>query len=239
MKLLEPSAPTLQPQKKSITELDINDRPREKFMTSGGSSLSAAELLAILVGSGNDKENAVTLMQRILSDCNGQLTTLGKRSIEELCAYHGIGPAKAVTILAACELGARRGAEGLQEEQFNCSEKLYRFFYEKLHDLPIEEAHVLLLNHNLRFIRSVMVARGGIDGTTIDIRVILREALVSNAVHIALCHNHPSGYPEPSAADDVITQQLKRACREVDLWFIDHIILADTQYYSYADQNRL
>ena len=122
MKLLEPSAPTLQPQKKCITELDINDRPREKFMTSGGSSLSAAELLAILVGSGNDKENAVTLMQRILSDCNGQLTTLGKRSIEELCAYHGIGPAKAVTILAACELGARRGAEGLQEEQFNCSE---------------------------------------------------------------------------------------------------------------------
>ncbi len=221
MKLLEPSAPTLQPQKKSITELDINDRPREKFMTSGGSSLSAAELLAILVGSGNDKENAVTLMQRILSDCNGQLTTLGKRSIEELCAYHGIGPAKAVTILAACELGARRGAEGLQEEQFNCSEKLYRFFYEKLHDLPIEEAH------------------GGIDGTTIDIRVILREALVSNAVHIALCHNHPSGYPEPSAADDAITQQLKRACREVDLRFIDHIILADTQYYSYADQNRL
>lgn len=239
MKLLEPSAPVLHSQKKSITELDINDRPREKFMATGGSSLSAAELLAILVGSGNEKENAVTLMQRILSDCNGQLTTLGKRSIEELCAYHGIGPAKAVTILAACELGARRSAEGLQTEQFDCSGKLYRFFYEKLHDLPIEEAHVLLLNKNLRFIRSVMVARGGIDGTMIDIRVVLREALVSNAVYIALCHNHPSGNPTPSGADDGITQQLKRACREVDLVLIDHIIVADTQYYSYADHNRL
>lgn len=239
MKLLEPSAPALHPAKKSITEMDINDRPREKFMASGGSVLSAAELLAILVGSGNEKENAVTLMQRILSDCGGQLTTLGKRSIEELCAYHGIGPAKAVTILAACELGARRSAEGLQAESFDCSEKLYRFFYEKLHDLPMEEAHVLLLNKNLRFIRSVMVARGGIDGTMIDVRIVLREALVSNAVHVALCHNHPSGNPHPSGADDAITQQLAQACRTLDLKFIDHIIVADTKYYSYADHCRL
>lgn len=239
MKLLEPSTPALKTNKKSIAEWDIADRPREKFMLQGGGELNAAELLAILVGSGNDKEDAVTLMQRILKDCNNNLTTLGKRSIEELCAYHGIGPAKAVTILAACELGARRASQGLEEEQFDSSEKSYRFFYEKLHDLPREEVHLLLLNQNLRFIRCVMVARGGIDGSTIDIRVVLREALVSNAVNLVLCHNHPSGFAQPSTADDFVTQQLKAACQTLQLRLIDHIILADTNYYSYADHCKL
>ena len=117
-------------------------------------------------------------MQRLLDDCRGSLKRLGKRSIEELCAYRGIGPAKAVTVLAACELGARRHTEDADTEQFDCSQKIYRFFYEKLRDAPVEEAHVLLLNNNLRFIRSVQVCRGGIDSTTVDVRIVLREALV-------------------------------------------------------------
>ena len=191
MKLLEPSSPAFDhPRKKAIHEWDTGDRPREKFMNEGADALSPAELLAILVGSGNDREDAVTLMQRLLDDCRGSLKRLGKRSIEELCAYRGIGPAKAVTVLAACELGARRHTEDADTEQFDCSQKIYRFFYEKLRDAPVEEAHVLLLNNNLRFIRSVQVCRGGIDSTTVDVRIVLREALVSNAVHIALCDNH-------------------------------------------------
>ena len=213
MKLLEPSSPAFDhPRKKAIHEWDTGDRPREKFMNEGADALSPAELLAILVGSGNDREDAVTLMQRLLDDCRGSLKRLGKRSIEELCAYRGIGPAKAVTILAACELGARRQTEDADTEQFDCSQKIYRFFYEKLRDAPVEEAHVLLLNNNLRFIRSVQVC---------------------------LCHNHPSGNPQPSRADDHLTDELRRACDAVQLRLIDHIVLADGNYYSYADAGRL
>lgn len=203
MKLLEPSSPAFDhPRKKAIHEWDTGDRPREKFMNEGADALSPAELLAILVGSGNDREDAVT-------------------------------------VLAACELGARRHTEDADTEQFDCSQKIYRFFYEKLRDAPVEEAHVLLLNNNLRFIRSVQVCRGGIDSTTVDVRIVLREALVSNAVHIALCHNHPSGNPQPSRADDHLTDELRRACDAVQLRLIDHIVLADGNYYSYADAGRL
>ena len=174
-------------------------------------------------------------MQRLLDDCRGSLKRLGKRSIEELCAYRGIGPAKAVTVLAACELGARRHTEDADTEQFDCSEKIYRYFYEKLRDAPVEEAHILLLNNNLRFIRSVQVCRGGLDTTTVDVRIVLREALVSNAVHVVLCHNHPSGNPQPSRADDELTFELQRACDAVQLRLIDHLVLTDGNYYSYAD----
>ena len=132
-----------------------------------------------------------------------------------------------------------RQTEDADTEQFDCSQKIYRFFYEKLRDAPVEEAHVLLLNNNLRFIRSVQVCRGGIDSTTVDVRIVLREALVSNAVHIALCHNHPSGNPQPSRADDHLTDELRRACDAVQLRLIDHIVLADGNYYSYADAGRL
>lgn len=240
MKLLDPSpVADDRPRKKAIHEWATGDRPREKFMNEGAEALSAAELLAILVGSGNDREDAVSLMERLLSDCRGSLKRLGKRTLEELCAYRGIGPAKAVTILAACEIGARRHSEEVDTEQFDASEKLYAFFYEKLRDTPVEEAHVLLLNQNLRFIRSVCVSRGGIDTATVDVRIVLREALVSNAVHVAFCHNHPSGNPHPSHADDRLTEELRRACDLLTLRFIDHIILADGCYYSYADHGRL
>lgn len=238
--LTEPSMPALDaPRKRAIHEWSADERPREKFMTDGGDSLQAAELLAILVGSGNAREDAVTLMQRILADCKGSLRRLGRMSIPELCAYNGIGPAKAVTILAACELGVRHAAEEVDTERLDTSEKIYRFFYPKLRHLAVEEAHVLLLNRNLRFVRSVMIGRGGIDSASVDVRVVLREALVSNAVHVAFCHNHPSGSCRPSPQDDRLTADLKRACEAVRLIFIDHIVLADGCYYSYADEGRL
>lgn len=228
-----------EPRKKAIHEWEIHERPREKFIEAGGELLSSAELLAILVGSGNDREDAVTLMQRMLDDCRGSLKRLGKRSVEELCAYRGIGEAKAVTILAACELGARRHAEDVDIEQFDNSRKIYDYFYDKLRDLSVEEAHVLLLNQHLRFIRSVLVGRGGINTATVDVRVVLREALVSHAVHVVFCHNHPSGNPYPSAADDRLTADLKKACEAVSLRLIDHIVLSDGHYFSYADKGRL
>ena len=239
MKLLEPSAPTQKPQKESIKHWDVDERPRERFMGGNRDTLSPAELLAILVGSGSAKEDAVTLMRRILDDCNGSLRLLGRKSIEELCAYNGIGPAKAITILAACELGVRHEREEFRPQLFHSSEDIYNHFYPRLRGRSTEEVHALYLNQQLGFIRSVMISRGGIDASLCDLRVVLREALVCDAVHVALCHNHPSGNKTPSRADDDLTRRLAQACSTVQLKFIDHIVLIDGNYYSYSDAGKL
>lgn len=227
------------PRKKAICEWDESDRPREKFMVEGSHELRPAELLAILVGSGNAEEDAVTLMQRILDDNKGSLKRVGQLSIPELCRYKGIGPAKAVTILAACELGVRRAMEGVDTERIDTPEKIYHYFYPKLRNLNVEEAHILLLNQRLGLIRSVMIGRGGLDRTMVDVRIVLREAIMGNAPHIALCHNHPSGDCTPSVADNKLTSDLKKACDTVGIKLIDHIVFADGNYYSYCDEGKM
>lgn len=227
------------PRKKAICDWDVNDRPREKFMAEGGQKLKAAELLAILVGSGNAEEDAVTLMQRILDDHKGSLKRVGQLPISELCRYKGIGPAKAVTILAACEFGVRRALEGVDIAKLDSSEKIYHYFYPKLRHLEVEEAHILLLTQRLGVIKSVMIGRGGLDRTMVDIRVALREAIVGKAPHIVLCHNHPSGDCTPSAADNKLTSDLKRACDIVGIRLIDHIVFTDGNYYSYCDEGKI
>ncbi len=226
--------------KLSINQWDEADRPREKLASEGAATLSNAELLAILIGSGSAKESAVELMRRILADCNGSLTRLGRMEISELCAYNGIGPAKAITLMAACEVGRRRAAEPPEEKpRMSASADIYRHFRPLLEDLPREECHVMLLNTQLRLISSRCIGKGGLSTTLADIRIILRDALLGSAAAIALCHNHPGGSLRPGREDDELTSRLKQAAETMQIRLIDHIIIADSGYYSYADEGKL
>ena len=223
----------------SVKQWDEADRPREKLMAHGAETLTDAELLAILIGSGSAKESAVELMRRLMSDCRGSLRRLGRMSVGDLCSYTGIGEAKAVSILAACELGRRRAQE-LPEERLRLDtpQTLYKY-YRRLEDNDREEFHVLLLNQHLHALRSVCVSRGGLTATSADIRLILHEALIAKAPCMAVCHNHPSGNPQPSKVDDQLTSRLLQAAQLMDIRLIDHIIIGNACYYSYQEQNRL
>lgn len=226
--------------KLSITDLQTDDRPREKFMRLGASHLSEAELLAILIGSGNTEENAVQLMQRVLTDCGGSLNALGRMNIDDLCRYRGMGSAKAITLLAACELGRRRMSEEVKlNDRFDSAENVYRYFLGKMQHLDVEECRVMLLNTQLRYVADCCLSRGGIGQTVVDIRLALKQALLHNATRMILCHNHPTGVAQPSADDDHLTQKLKRAAETLDLRLLDHVIVADAGYYSYAEHGRL
>ena len=199
--------------------------------------LSDAELLAILVGSGSTKEDAVTLMKRLLSDSNNSLNTLGKMTIRQLCDYNGIGEAKAITILAACELGKRRQME-LPEERpdLGTASYIYNHMHPILQDLDVEEFWLLLMNQNHRLIKKIRISHGGITEVAVDIRIIIREAVLANATILAVCHNHPSGNLRPSQMDNFITNNLKNACDMMRIHFLDHIIITDGHYYSYHEE---
>lgn len=228
--------------KLSINKWAEEDRPREKLMRLGPSALSNAELLAILIGSGSQDESAVDLMKRVLADCDNNLNTLGKKTIAELTdgSYKGMGPAKAITILAACELGKRRQAEKAEErKQLNSATAIYEYMHPRMQDLSEEEAWVLLMNQNFKLIKAVQLSHGGITETAVDIRVIIKNALLCNATVVALCHNHPSGNARPSGDDDRITQKLKKACEVMRLYMLDHLIITDGRYYSYSEEGRL
>lgn len=227
------------------TKLNINqwaeeDRPREKMAAQGAQALSNAELLAILIGSGSTKESAVELMKRVLNDCNNNLNTLGKKSIEELTAYNGVGPAKAITILAACELGKRRQMEKAEERaDLRSADAIYNHMHPIMQDLDVEQAWVLLMNRNFKLIKKLCISHGGLSETAVDVRIIIREALLANATIIVLCHNHPSNNTRPSADDDRLTKKLKEACDTMRLYLADHVIITDGGYYSYNDEGRL
>ena len=226
--------------KLSIREWPEDDRPREKVMRNGVASLSKSELLAILIGSGNAEESAVELMKKVLASCNDSIAELSKLTVEELCRFKGIGSAKAITIIAACELWKRR-KEDDREEHFvvRTSQDVYDYFYPLLCDLVIEECHVLLLNNMNRVIDSVKVGSGGYTGTTVDIRYVLREALLKRATGLVLCHNHPSGSLKPSTEDDKLTRSMASACGVMNIRFLDHIIFTDRRFFSYKDEGRL
>jgi len=227
-------------EKLSITQWNEADRPREKLMAQGPQALSSAELLAILIGSGSPSESAVDLTRRLLSDCRDSLKRLGRMTVAELCQYNGIGQAKAVTIMAACEFGRRRASEmDSQKPQIASSADIFQFYIERMQDLPIEEFHVMLLTQNLRFIDSKLVSRGGISSTAVDVRVLLKEALLAGATCIALCHNHPGGGLRPSLEDDKLTQRIKQAAELLNIRVIDHLIISEGRFYSYADEGKL
>ena len=223
-----------------INEWAEEDRPREKMMQQGASSLSNAELLAILIGSGSSEETAVSLMRKVLDGYGNNLSDLSKATVEELCTYKGIGPAKAITLLAASELGKRRREETPRErQQIRNSEHIYRYFYPLMCDLPIEECWVILLNQAAKIIQAVKISSGGIASTQVDIRCILREALIKRATSLILCHNHPSGNIHPSGDDDRLTQSLFQAAKVMNIRMLDHVIVTDGAYYSYADEGRI
>ena len=226
--------------KLNINQWAEEDRPREKLMRLGPSALSDAELLAILVGSGSPKEDAVTLMKRILGDCKNNLNTLGKRSIHDLCQYNGVGPAKAITIMAACELGKRRQAEKPEERpDLGTATRIYNHMHPKMQDLDTEEFWLLLMNQNFRLIRELKIAHGGISEVAVDVRILLKEALLCNATIMAVCHNHPSGNLRPSQADNDLTRSIQRACQVMRIHFMDHIIITDGAYYSYSEEGKI
>ena len=226
--------------KLNITQWAEEDRPREKMMRLGADALSSAELLAILIGSGSTKESAVDLMKRILNDCHNNLNTLGKSSIDELCQYNGIGEAKAISILAACELGKRRQLE-TAEERPDCgtATRIYNHMHPVMQDLDVEEFWILLMNQNYKLIKKMRVSHGGITEVAVDIRIILKEVLLANATILAVCHNHPSGNLRPSKEDDALTESLQKACRVMRIHFLDHVIVTDGHYYSYHEEGRL
>ena len=227
-------------EKLNINQWAEEDRPREKMMLHGVSALSNAELLAILIGSGNTEYSAVELMRKVLNDYHNNLSELGKASIDELCRFKGIGPAKAITILAASELGKRRKEEGVEERRSILSSKdVYECLYPLMCDLPTEECWVLLLNQASKLIDKVKISAGGLSATAVDVRCILREALLKRASAIALCHNHPSGSIRPSREDDLLTKQVAQASECMNIRFIDHVILTDGAFYSYADEGRI
>ena len=224
----------------TIAHWSEDDQPREKLRDNGAQALSDAELLAILVGSGSSQEDAVSLMKRILSDCNNNLNALGKMSIRQLCEYKGIGEAKAITILAACELGKRRQMEKPEERpDLGTATKIYNHMHPLLQDSDVEEFWLLLMNQNFRLIKQVRISHGGITETAVDIRIIMREAVLANATIIAVCHNHPSGNLRPSQHDNDLTAQLQQACKLMRIHFMDHVILTDGNYFSYNETGRL
>lgn len=225
--------------KKSIKEWAVDDRPREKAMKNGISTLSKSELLAILVGSGNDEESAVDLMKRVLESCGNSISELARLSVDDLCSFRGIGPAKAITIMAACELWKRREEREGEQVCIASSRDLYNYFHPILCDSPVERCYVMLLNRMNRVIDHVLIGSGGLTATVVDIRLVIREALMKRATTIALCHNHPSGNIKPSREDDKLTENLCQACRVMNIRMLDHIVLTDGAYYSYNDEARL
>ena len=226
--------------KLTIAHWSEDDQPREKLRDKGPQALSNAELLAILIGSGSPGVSAVELMQDILADCHNNLNTLGKMTIRQLCEYKGIGEAKAITILAACELGKRRQKEKPEERpDLGTATRIYNHMHPVLQDSDVEEFWLLLMNQNHRLIKEMRISHGGITEVAVDIRIIMREAVLNNATILAVCHNHPSGNLRPSQADNSLTTSLKKACDLMRIRLLDHVIITDGSYYSYHEEGQL
>ncbi|MBR1484817.1 MAG: DNA repair protein RadC [Prevotella sp.] len=227
-------------QKLTIANWSADDQPREKLRDKGPDALSNAELLAILVGSGTTGVSAVELMQQILSGCGNNLNMLGKMSIRELMEYKGVGEAKAITILAACELGKRRQMERPEERpDLGTATAVYNHMHPVMQDLDVEEFWVLFMNQDFRLIKKLRIAHGGISEVSVDVRIIIREAVLCNNTIMAVCHNHPSGSIAPSRQDDALTRQIQKACELMRIHFMDHVIITDGQYFSYHEAGRL
>jgi len=224
-----------------IKQWAADDRPREKLLQKGPSALTDAELLAILIGHGSVEESAVHLAQRILHSVDNNLLTLGKCSVADLVSnFKGIGSVKAITLMAAMELGRRRSAVAAGSAQtITSSRDAFLIFYPRLCDLPHEEFWLLLTNRAAKVIGQTKISQGGGSATAVDIRLIFKSALQALASGIILCHNHPSGNLQPSNDDDALTQRIHSAAQLMGIQLLDHIILAGDTYYSYADNSRL
>ena len=223
-----------------IKDWALEDRPREKLLYKGISSLSDAELLAILIGSGSNDKSAVDLAREILNIASNNLNRLGKLDVHDLVKLKGIGTAKAINIMAALELGRRRkSAEIMESPKIRSSNDVYSIFNPLLADLTHEEFWLLYLNRSNKILSRHKLSQGGISGTITDVRLIIKKAIELLASSIIICHNHPSGNLDPSEADTRITQKIKEAAGYFDISLLDHIIVTDNGYYSYADNGAL
>ena len=224
----------------TIKQWAEDDLPREKLMLKGKAALSDAELIAILISSGNDEESAVSLSKRILEGSNNNLIELSKLSVSELKKYRGIGEAKALSNIAAMELGRRRQrSTALEKPIIQNSQKAYDYIQASLSDLAHEEFVVLYLSKSLKIITHDTLSRGGTSGTVADIKIILKSALEKLAAYIIVAHNHPSGNLKPSTQDIEMTRKLKEACSIMDIKLNDHLIIGENAYYSFSDQGML
>ncbi|MCE3279417.1 MAG: hypothetical protein K0S44_1608 [Bacteroidetes bacterium] len=216
------------------------DRPREKLMGKGRQILSEAELIAILIGSGSRSETAVELSKRILSTVENNLNELGKLGVKELTKFKGIGEAKAISIVAALELGRRRKeTEVVKREKITTSKDAYDALKGNMSDLPYEEFWLIILNRANAIVKKELISRGGVAGTVVDTKIIFKAAVEHYASSIIICHNHPSGNLKPSEADIRITKNIKEAGKIMEIPLIDHLILSENGYYSFADEGML
>jgi DNA repair protein RadC len=222
-------------QKFTIKQWDANDRPREKMILKGKHSLSDAELIAILIRSGNRQESAVSLSKKILAHCHQNLGELALMSAEQLSNFKGIGQAKALSILTALELGRRTRFERRQKTKIESSKDVFELVQPRLGALRHEEFWVLYLNNSNDVLSQLQLSKGGLTGTLVDARLLLKKALDLLATGVVLCHNHPSGSTVPSQADKNITRKIKRAAAALDIKVLDHLIVTENSYFSFAD----
>ncbi|MFL9845832.1 RadC family protein [Flavobacterium rhizosphaerae] len=217
-----------------------DDKPREKLMLKGKAALSDAELIAILIGSGSRNESAVELSKRILKSADNNLNALGKLSVKQLMNFKGIGEAKAVSIAAAMELGRRRREEDVLDlKQITSSRSVFEIMQPIIGELPHEEFWIIYLNNSNKVIYKTQLSKGGLTGTIVDVRLVYKTALEHNAVAIILVHNHPSGVLKPSEQDKQVTRQLKAAGHALDVKVLDHVIVTEHSYMSFADEGIL
>lgn len=224
----------------SIKNWSDDDKPREKLVHKGRSILSDAELIAILIRSGSRDESAVELSKRILASADNNLNELGRLSLKQLMQFKGIGEAKAVSIVAALEIGRRRrGEEALKTTMIGSSKSVFELLQPKMGELPHEEFWIVYLNNSNKVLFTGQQSKGGITGTLVDVRLVLKQALELGAVALILAHNHPSGTLKPSAADKQITRKLKTAAEALDIKVLDHLIITQKEYFSFADEGLL
>lgn len=221
----------------TIKNWALDDRPREKLLQKGKLSLTDAELIAILIGSGSRDESAVELSKKILFNNQNNLNLLGKLSVGQLTQFKGIGEAKAISIIAAMELGRRRRSEdAIDNVKISSSNSVFEVLQPILGELPHEEFWILYLNNANKILEKFQISKGGITGTLVDVRITLKKALELGAVSLILAHNHPSGNLNPSEADKQLTQKLKTAAESMDIKILDHLIVTEKSYFSFADE---
>lgn len=223
-----------------IKELAAEDRPREKMQMNGAKALSDAELIGILLGSGNTEESAVALAQRMLKDADNDLSKIAKWSAHEFMQYHGVGEAKAITLCASMELARRRGA--IKPQDLNAirgSSDVYHMMRSRAMDLPVEKFWVIHLNRAHLVQDITELSTGGVSQTIVDMKVLFKEALIKLSSSIILCHNHPSGNLQPSTSDIALTKRAKEAANLFNISLLDHVIIADSGYFSFSDEGLL
>ncbi len=223
-----------------FTSLLREERPDYKVYNHGFDTLNAVELLSLIIGQGKDPRAALRQSRQLLNICGGSLRDLSTRRTAELEVVQGVDPTKALALQAAFELAKRLQTEAAADRpDFGSADAVWRYFRPTLGTADHEEAHALLMNNRLQLIKAVRLSSGGLTETAVDVRCILREALLNNATALTLIHNHPSGNPRPSRDDDQITTKLKRACETMRIYMVDHVIITDAQYYSYSEEGKL